>query len=157
MRKLAVQTPWGLFRPIYMPEGVSPASGYLQSIMMDVFSECESWTMVIFDNLLVLANTIEDAEEELFKILTICKDRGVVLKLAKSWIGFESVKFFGYRIWYNTYEMDEDRKKPIPEFTMPKRTKEMQRFLGSALFFKSFIVNFSEKCHLLHGMIKKEF
>ena len=152
--KLAVQTPWGLLRPLYMPEGVSPASGYLQSIMMDVFSDCESWTIVIFDNLLVLANTIEDAEEKLFKILTICKDRGVVLKLAKSWIGFESVKFFGYRIWHNTYEMDEDRKKAITEFTMPKTTKEMQRFLGSALFFKSFIVNFSEKCHLLHGMIK---
>ena len=155
--KLAVQTPWGLLRPLYMPEGVSPASGYLQSIMMDIFAECESWTIVIFDNLLVLANTVKDAEEKLVKILTICRDRGVVLKLAKSWIGFESVKFFGYRIWHNTYEMDEDRKKAITEFTMPKSTKEMQRFLGSALFFKSFIVNFSEKCHLLHGMIKKDF
>lgn len=155
--KLAVQTPWGLLRPLYMPEGVSPASGYLQSIMMNVFSECEDWTIVIFDNLLVLAHTVQDAEEKLFKILTICRDRGVVLKLAKSWIGFDSVKFFGYKIRYETYEMDEDRKKAITEFLMPKNTKEMQRFLGSALFFKSFIVNFSEKCHLLHSMVKKDF
>ncbi len=73
--KLAVQTPWGLLRLLYMPEGVSTASGYLQSIMMDIFADCETWTVVIFDNLLVLANTIEDAEEKLFKILTICKDR----------------------------------------------------------------------------------
>ncbi len=66
--------------------------------MMDVFADWESWTVVIFDNLLVLADTVKDAEEKLFKILTICRDRGVVLKLAKSWIGFESVKLFGYRI-----------------------------------------------------------
>jgi hypothetical protein len=68
----------------------------------------------------------------------------VVLKLAISWIGFESVKFFGYRIWHNNYEMDEDREKTLTEITMPKPTKEMQRFLSSALFFKSFIVNFSK-------------
>ncbi len=64
-----------------MPEGVSPASGYLQSIMMDVFKDCEAWTIVIFDNLLVLADSMKDAEGKLFKILTICRDRGVVLKL----------------------------------------------------------------------------
>jgi hypothetical protein len=92
--KPAVQTPWGLLRPLYMPEGVSPASGYLLSIMMDVFTECEAWTIVIFENLLVLANTVKDAEEKLVRILTICRDRRVVLKLVKSWIGFESVKFF---------------------------------------------------------------
>ncbi len=64
--------------------------------------------------------------------------------MAKSWIGFESVKYFGYRIWYDAYEMDEERKKAITVFTMPKTIKEMQRFLGSGLFFKSFIVKFSE-------------
>jgi hypothetical protein len=109
--------------------------------MMDVFKDCETWTIVIFDNLLVLADSVKDAEEKLFKILTICKDRGVVLKLAKSWIGFESVKFFGYRIKYETYEMDEDRKKAITEFSnaeIPRQCIVLQIFCGQFLTKMSF-------------------
>ena len=53
--------------------------------------------------------------------------------------------------------MDSDRKSAIMEFQMPKSQKEMQRFLGTALFFKSFVIDFSKKCHLLHDMTKKEF
>ena len=155
--RLAVQTPFGLLRPLFMPEGVSPASGYLQTIMMEIFADVEEWTIVIFDNLLVLANTEAEAVSRLEIILKICKERGVVLKLAKSWLGFESVKFFGYKISHEKYEMDADRKSAILEFQMPKSTKDMQRFLGTALFFKSFVVDFSKKCHLLHDMTKKDF
>ena len=32
-RRLAIQTPWGLVEPAFMPEGISPASGYLQTMM----------------------------------------------------------------------------------------------------------------------------
>ena len=39
--------------------------------------------------------------------------------------------------------MDEDRKKAIVEFQMPSCQKEMQSFLGAALFFKSFVPNYS--------------
>ncbi len=65
--KLAVQTPWGLLRPLCMTERVSSSSGYFQSNMMDVFADREA-TIVIFDNMLVLANTIKDTEEKLSKI-----------------------------------------------------------------------------------------
>ncbi len=90
-------------------------------------------------------------------ILKICKERGVVLKLAKSWLGFESVKFFKYKISHEKYEMDADHKSAILEFRMPKSTKNVQRFLGTALLFKSFVIDFSKKCHLLHHMTKKDF
>ena len=33
---LSVSTPWGLFRPKFLPEGVGPASGILQSIVRSV-------------------------------------------------------------------------------------------------------------------------
>jgi hypothetical protein len=36
-KKLSVTTPWGLKRPMYLPEGVSPASGILQRMVMSIF------------------------------------------------------------------------------------------------------------------------
>ena len=52
---LSVTTPWGLFRPKFLREGVGPASGILQSIVRRVFSDFSDWIIVIFENFLILA------------------------------------------------------------------------------------------------------
>ena len=96
-RKLAVQTPWGLVQPRFLPEGVSPASGYLQSYVMEMFKDFEQWAITIFDNILLLAHNKQDACDKLEKFLERCASRNVILKMQKTWLGFSSVKFFGYK------------------------------------------------------------
>ena len=53
--RLSIQSIFGQVEPTFMPEGVAPASGELQKIMVNIFGEFTDWTIVIFDNLLVLA------------------------------------------------------------------------------------------------------
>jgi hypothetical protein len=77
---LSIITPWGTFRPKFMPEGVSPASGYLQMVMKDE----EGWLIVIFDNILVLADDYKDAFVKFPRVIERCYERNVVLKMAKS-------------------------------------------------------------------------
>ena len=55
MDKLSVQTPWGQFKPKFLPEGVGPGSGVLQEFVRKIFSDFE-WAVVIFDNILILAH-----------------------------------------------------------------------------------------------------
>ena len=155
--KLSVQTPWGQVAPMFLPEGVGPASGVLQSIVFDLFSDFSEWTIAIFDNLLVLAHDFEDAYSKLKIILQRCAERRVVLKMAKSWIGVRQVTFFGYELTYGKYELGEARKNGITAMQFPTNLKKMQRFLGSALFFKSFIPDYSDHCALLTEMTKKDF
>ena len=62
--KLSIQTPWGLVKPKFVPEGIGPASGILQNLVMDLFSEYDEWTIAIFDNLLVLAHDYDDADRK---------------------------------------------------------------------------------------------
>ena len=112
-RRLAIQTPWGLVEPAFMPEGISPAMGVLQIAVRTMFQDYESWMIVIFDNLLLLAHNQEDACKKLKLFLERCEQHNVILKMAKSWFGFPSVKFFGYKISKGKYEMDVDRKKTI--------------------------------------------
>ena len=95
---LSVQTPWGLFRPKFLPEGVGPASGLLQHIVREVFADFEEWTIVIFDNFLVLADSYADAHAKLERVLRRCHEKGIVLKMKKSWIGMTKVTFFGYEL-----------------------------------------------------------
>ena len=154
---LAVQTPWGLVSPKFMPEGISPASGYLQMRMMQMFADMSEWTIVIFDNILILGNDQADFVAKFKCFLKRCEEHNIFLKYSKTWLGFESVKFFGYKVKYGTYELDEDRKKAIMDCVMPTSIKGMQSFLGAALFFKNHVPDFSQKAHRLHKMTQKNF
>ena len=57
---LAVQTPWGLVAPKFMPEGISPAMAYMQRRMTQLFADFQEWMIVIFDNLLILGHDPAD-------------------------------------------------------------------------------------------------
>ena len=53
--------------------------------------------------------------------------------------------------------MDEDRKQSVMEAPMPVNTKQMQRFLGVAVFFNEFMPHYSQVTAKLYDMIKPEF
>lgn len=141
---LSIQTPWGLFRPLFLPEGVGPASGLLQYFVREIFSDFAEWTIVIFDNFLVLAHSLEDALSKLEKILKRCREFGIVLKMKKSWIGVRKVTFFGYEVTHGKWKLSDSRKVAINQIPFPQSKKDMQSFLGAALFFHHHVPNYSE-------------
>jgi hypothetical protein len=154
---LSVQTPWGLVRPKFLPEGVGPASGLLQMIVRDVFKGFEDWTIVIFDNFLILADDYEDAYNKLEQVLSRCREYGIVLKMKKSWIGVDTVTFFGYEVTHGQWKLSDSRKQAIAEMPFPTTTKSMQSFLGAALFFHQHIPDYSEWSACLYEMTHAKF
>ena len=155
--RLSVQTPWGQVQPKFMPEGIGPASGHLQKVISSIFADFEEFTIVIFDNLLVLATDYEDAYRKTELILDRCIQRNVYLKFSKTWLGFDHANFFGYVCRHGSYELSEERKAAIQAMVFPKTMKQMQSFLGSANFFSSFVPHFSTLAAPLHDMVKKTF
>ena len=155
--RLSVQTPWGQVEPVFMPEGVGPASGHLQKVISSIFADFEEWVIVIFDNLLVLATDYQDAYRKTELILDRCIERNVYLKFSKTWLGFKQVNFFGYVCRQNRYELSDERKAAINAMVFPKNIKQMQSFLGSALFFSSFVPHYSTLAAPLHDMVHKTF
>jgi hypothetical protein len=127
-----------------LPEGVGPASGLLQHLVREIFKDFEEWTIVIFDNFLVLAMDYLDAYEKMKKILDRCQEYKIVLKLKKSFIGTKSVTFFGYEVSGGSWKLSDSRKSAIMEWQFPENKKEMQSFLGAALFFHHHIPHYSE-------------
>ena len=140
---LSVSTPWGLYRPLFLPEGVGPASGILQSIVRRVFIDYEEWIIVIFDNFLILASDYADAAKKLDLALRRCREHGLVLKMKKSWIGSTNVTFFGYDVHPGTWSLSQSRKDAISALVFPTTQKQMQSFLGAANFFHTHIPNYA--------------
>jgi hypothetical protein len=155
--KLSIQTPWGQFEPKFLPEGVGPASGLLQSVVNQLFSEFSEWCIAIFDNILMCGHDYEDLYLKVELILQVCLKHNIVLKFSKSFIGMDHDNFFGYVVKHQSYELSAERKASIAAMPFPINQKTMQRFMGSALFFKSFVPDYSNATALLNDMTKVGF
>ena len=154
---LSIVTPFGQYEPKFLPEGVSLASHILQKWMDIIFKDCEDWLIVIWDNLLVMADTYDELYDRLEQFLDICIKHNLRLKLTKTWFGQEEVDFFGYQCGHLKYGLSETRKKAIADIPMPSSATQMRSFLGSANFFSSFLPNYSTLTAPLHDMVRKEF
>ena len=149
---LSVQTPWGQVRPLFMPEGITPASAILQKAVMSIFSDMDEYTIVIFDNILICAHDYDDAYRKFAKFLDRCVQRNVILKFSKTFIGNDYALFFGYRICNGSWSITEERIKSIADIPVPSTKKRLQSLLGAALFTRNFIPNFSELTAPLHEL-----
>ena len=154
---LSVQTPWGQFEPLFMPEGVGPASGILQATVAEIFSDFDEWSVCIFDNILIGGHDYADLFEKTKRVIERCIERNVCLKMAKSWFGKDSAEFFGYVLNNGTYEISEKRKTSISEIPFPKDKSGMRRFLGAALYCKPFIPGYSDLTATLNDTLKDNF
>ena len=157
--KLSIQTPWGQYQPKFMPEGIGPGSAVLQETVRTLFADF-TWSIVIFDNILILAENYQQAYERFEIFLDKCFEHNVVLKFAKSWIGFGKVSFFGYECTHNKLELSADRKKAILDIPFPEdgnRNKKVRSLLGSGVMFSPFVDHYSDLVADLTDMTKATF
>ena len=140
-----------------MPEGIAPATGVLQEVVKEIFSEFSDWAIVIFDNMLILAEDFQDAYRKVEVIIDKCIARNVKLKMAKSWLGFREVNFFGYVYRHKSYQVSPDKKEALANIPMPTITKLARSLLGKGVFFSGFTPRYSDLVAHLTDMTKKTF
>ena len=155
--KLSIQTPWGQYEPRFMPEGIAPATGVLQETVKSIFADFEQWAIVIFDNMLILAKDAPDAYAKFRLVVERCKQRNLVLKMAKSWLGFREVEFFGYTCRHKSFEVAKAKKEALANIEFPNSTKKARSLLGKGVFFASFTPNYAQLTGHLTKMTVKTF
>jgi hypothetical protein len=154
---LSIQTPWGLVRPLFMPEGIKPASAELQRMMDRIFSDLYDFMIVIFDNMLVLCDSLDDAAEKLNLVLLRCQEFNLFLKYEKSYFGFREREFFGYMCKSGSFELTDKRKEEIMSWQLPRTQKQAQSFMGCCLIFQDFVPNYAEHAAPIYEMSHKDF
>ena len=154
---LSLQTIWGQVEPLFLQEGVGPATGVLQKTVVDIFRDFSDWMIVVFDNFLLCAHDYDDAYAKLERFLDRCIERNVWCNFEKSWLGFQEVMFFGYRCFNNKYEITEERMQGVLAVAFPDSVKAMQRFLGMILFCSRHIEGYVHIVAPLYDMTQDNF
>ena len=141
---LSIQTEWGLVRPRFMPEGISPAFMLLQRTVLSIG-----------------ADNYPDLLTRLKLFFTRCKERNIILKMTKSWFGVKEVTFFGLHLKDHLVSLSNSRKQEVQKLIMPINQKQMQSFMGLVNFFRPLIggngVIFSDLTAHLTSMTHKDF
>ena len=163
---LSIVTPRGQLRPLFLPEGISPATAILQMMVDTVFASCGEFMLAIYDNLLVCGRTLTEACENFKKAMACAIKCNVKLKLKKCSFGVTEVTFFGYRVTPGKYFLEDQRildaqKIPFPADdprTTPKqKQKKMQAYLGVGNFFQPFLPGYAEMTAPLYDMTRTDF
>ena len=163
--KLSVISQDGVLRPLFLPEGCKPASGILHRTISDIFEDMRDYVVVIFDNLLIGAEDEVQLAHRTKAFLERCREYNIQLKMAKTKIGFDKVKFFGYEIDSEGYQIDASRHEALDGIIFPGdlegndkvKLKAMQSFLGFTLYFRHFVEGYAEARAPLDDMCKKAF
>ena len=77
--------------------------------------------------------------------------------MKKSFIGVDKVTFFGYEVTHGQWKLSQSRKDAIQALPFPKSKKEMQSFLGAALFFHHHVPDYSEWSARLYETTHDDF
>jgi hypothetical protein len=152
-----MNTPHGPYRPRFLPEGVSVGSGLMMGDAYKIFGEYTEWLIPIHDNILIAAHSSEEMLEKIKIVLKRCAEVGVQLNFKKCQFGVTSLKFFGYIVEPGQYFIKKDRILDILEVPFPKTKKQLQKYLGMAVFCSPFIPNFVSEFATLYDTIKDSF
>jgi exodeoxyribonuclease III len=80
---------------------------------------------------------------------------GLTLKLSKTHLNYDRVKFLGHILTQEGRLPDPESVEAIREWSDPTTTKEVRSFLGSTLYYREYIHDYSDMAMPLYDLIKK--
>ena len=155
--RLAMNTPIGIYKPRFCPEGVKVGSALMMGVVYAIFSKFGEWLIPIHDNLLIAAHDPEDLFDKVRMVYKECAEVGVQLNILKCQFGVEKLAFFGYIVEPGLYYVDKERLEDIRNIPFPKSKKAVQKYLGMAVFCSPFIPHFVDAFAKIYEMSTDSF
>ena len=153
VEKTAFHTPRGMYEMLVMPFGLCNAPATFQRVMDRALyrvNHVESYV----DDILIFSPDFDSHLSHLREVLKHLQVAGLQLRKEKCQFGFSSVEFLGHRISF-------EGRTPVPEYTQrlrsfpqPKSVAELQRFLGTANYYRCYIENMSGIAEPLYRLLK---
>ena len=143
--KAAFRTNLGLFEPTVMFFGLTNSPATFQNFMNHIFKPLiDQGTIAVYmDDILVFTETHEQHTKVVREVLKILRDNNLFLKPEKCVFHQSQVEYLGVIIGNKQSRMDPAKTLAIRDWDVPKKKRELQRFLGFCNFYRRFIQGYS--------------
>lgn len=132
-------TPWGRYRWLRMPFGISPAPEEFQRRMEEALEGLDGFKP-IHDDILIYGcrdndkEAHDDHDRKLETMIQRCLEKSIKLNKEKMKLKVDSVTYLGFVISKNGLCIDPQKVKAIQEMPTPKDRYGVQRLLGMTNF-----------------------
>lgn len=146
-------TPFGRFKFLRLPFGISASSEIFQDVIAKLFEGIPG-LIIYIDDFLIYGKTEKEHDERLQLVLKRARDVGLKFNEAKCQIKKSSVKYLGHIFGKEGVSIDPSRIEAIEKMESPRSKVELQRFLGLINYIHSFIKNLSIENSNLRKLLK---
>ena len=154
-------TPFGHFRWLRMPFGISSAPEIWQRKMHEAIEGLQG-VEVIADDFLVCGfgdtvdEAVKDHDENLTAFLQRCRELNLTLNLQKIKLSLSQVPFMGHLLTADGVVTDPNKVRAIRDMPTPTDVKSLQRFLGMVTYLAKFLPHLSSVCEPLRRLELKD-
>ena len=153
-KRTTFATPFGRYRFLRMPFGISTASEVYQRTMEHLFAGYPC--AIIVDDLLIWGSTVEEHDRNLHKVLERCREVNLKLNVKKCKFRLDHISYVGHEFTSRGLLPDSSKIEAIKNMPAPTDVAGVQRFLGAVNYLHKFIENLSEKTAALRQLLHKD-
>ena len=148
-------TPWGRYRFVCLPWGLTYAQDIFQW-MIDQILECCEGAMGISDDVIIPGKGDEEHDWNLHRFMCVACEHGLVFNGDKCEVKKDSVTFFS--TVYNGDGAHPDPKKvdAVHQMSSPDTPSQLQQSLGMVTYLSPFIPSLSTHTAPLRKLLKKD-
>ncbi len=153
-------TPFGRYRWLRLPFGVSPAPEIFQQRLDQALQDLPG-TSRVADDILIIGEgstkelAIANHDERFIKLMRRCREKGIHLNAGKLELKCSEVSYIGHQLTADGLKPDPSKVRAILQMPKPVDVKGVQRVIGMVNYLSKFMKGLSDLCEPLRQLTKK--
>ena len=138
--------------------GLNNSPAMFQAMMNDLLRDLvvEEKVAVFIDDVMITMETEEEHDEIVEEVLKRLEENDLLVKPEKCVWKVREVGFLGVIIGEDRVRIEKEKVQGVIEWPVPRSTKDMQKFLGLANYYRQFVKDFTRIAKPLYEMTRKE-
>jgi len=149
------QTPWGRYRWLRLPFGLSVSSEIFQKRLLEALDGLEG-VLCVADDVIIHGKDVEQHDQRYNQMLERCQEKGIKLNADKLQLRTNKVDFMGHTVSENGLQIDPAKVAAITDLEAPTNLEELRRVLGMINYVSRFIPNLTNVIAPLSMLLKKD-
>ena len=147
-------TPFGRYKYLRLPMGVSSAPEIYQRAMGEMFADIDG-VEIIMDDILIHAPTLEVHNQRLDRVLRQCREQNLKLNPKKTKLCTNNVVYIGHVLSDEGVKIDDEKVKAVVNMPEPTSIDNVHTLLGMVTYTCKFLPNLSSVTEPLRELIKE--